>query len=114
MDDHRAVVPPDLCRDPLLEERAEDQLGVRGADPVDDVLRPRGQQHPDVMARLTQRAPGSLAQTVERRHEQQNPHIASPDNSPLRRMGSLNHPFVVMSDMLSDSGPPIRECRPAD
>ena len=74
MDDDRAVAAPDVRRDPLAEERADDQVGRASPDGGGDRRLADGELDGHVVTATAQLEPCSLAQAVEGRAQQQDPH----------------------------------------
>ena len=103
MDDHGAPVLPHLDGHPVLEERAEHDVGVERGDRLHHRLLPRRQLDADVMVRLTQLDPGPLAEPVERRAEQEDLHDATclPATGRLLEAGDRHE--VVMTPWAADA-----------
>ena len=81
MDDDRAVGLPDPGRHPLAQERADDQIGLMVRDRGAHRLRLARQLDPDRVTGGPQLGPDPLAQAVEGRAEQHDPHERSPPDA---------------------------------
>ena len=81
MDDDRAMGLPDPGRHPLAQERTDDQIGLMVRDRGAHRLRLARQLNPDRVTRGPQLGPDPLAQAVEGRAEQHDPHERSPPDA---------------------------------